>query len=87
MQFLPFFFFIFFLANSAFTQDYEMCDTIFRASEYGCDNLSASNTMGGSYTTIFDAIDNNPASIPIYETPFGVEYTSTDGKNNFALIK
>jgi len=43
--------------------------------------------MGGSYPMLFDAINVNPASVPVYRTPLGVEYSHTAGKDNFALIK
>lgn len=75
------------IPGRVWAQYYGLCDTIFRSGSHGCNNLAASNTMGGSYPMLFDAINVNPASVPIYRTPLGVEYSHTDGKNNFALIK
>lgn len=80
-------FLIFIFGQVAFAQSQWVCDTIFKSSNYGCDNLSGSNTTGGSYPLLTDAFNINPASIPTTKTPVGVEMFWDESKTNFALIK
>lgn len=64
-----------------------ICDSIFRSSNYGCNDLARSNVVGGSYPQVFDAFNINPSSIPTSLTPVGLEIFTTNGDFNFALIK
>jgi hypothetical protein len=74
-------------SSSGWAQNFDICDTILRGANVGCQDRALSNTMGGSYATIFYAINVNPASAPIYKTPVGLEYTNTKGQGNFVMIK
>lgn len=64
-----------------------ICESIFRSSNYGCNDPARSNSVGGSYPQIFDAFNINPSSIPTNLTPVGLEVFTSNGDFNFALIK
>lgn len=64
-----------------------ICESIFRSSNYGCNDPARGNNLGGSYPQIFDAFNINPSSIPTTLTPVGIEVFSSSGDFNFALIK
>ena len=64
-----------------------ICDSIFKSVNYGCDDLAKANGLGGSYPLLIDAFNLNPASLPTYLTPVGVESFFDGSKTNFALIK
>lgn len=86
--FLPIFVFIFsFKAFSQAGVRNWICDTIFKSSNYGCDNPVKSNSTGGSYPLLNDAFNVNPSSLPVNLTPVGVEMFMDGGKTNFSLIK
>jgi hypothetical protein len=77
---------LFFYFNEASAS---ICDSIFKTSDIGCSDEWAANSAGGSYPLLFDAFNFNPAALPTYPTPFGVEayYNSNNKKVNFALLK
>lgn len=79
--------FVLSFTQAAFAQSQYICDTIFKSSNYGCDNASSSNTTGGSYPLLTDAFNINPSSIPTMKTPLGVELFWDQSKTNFAFIK
>lgn len=80
-------FLVFFFSLAAFAQSQWVCDTIFKSSNYGCDNQASSNSTGGSYPLLTDAFNINPSSIPTGKTPLGVEMFWDESKTNFAFIK
>lgn len=74
-------------STQAFAQSQWICDTIFKSSNYGCDNPSSSNSTGGSYPLLTDAFNVNPSSLPTTKTPLGVEMFWDQSKTNVAMIK
>lgn len=70
-----------------YAQSQWVCDTIFKSSNYGCENPSSSNSTGGSYPLLTDAFNVNPSSLPTTKTPVGVEMFWDQSKTNFAMIK
>lgn len=61
------------------------CGSIFTS--VGCENLSKSNNVGGSFPSLFDAFNLNPSTLPIYNTPVGFEIYRGSDAFNFALLK
>lgn len=78
-----------FLPSLSHAQDAEAgwCGSIFRSVQVGCGDLVRSNSVGGSFPLLFDAFNVNPASIPNYPTPVGVEAFMANRKINYSLIK
>ncbi|MEI8347362.1 MAG: hypothetical protein WCG27_07840, partial [Pseudomonadota bacterium] len=64
-----------------------VCDSIFRSTNYGCDDLARSNNLGGSFPQLFDAFNINPSAIPTKLTPVGLEVFSSGGDFNYSLLK
>lgn len=65
----------------------DICNTIFRSSNVGCDDMASSHSSGGSYPLLFDSFNFNPSALPTLPTPVGVEGYYNANKLNVAIIK
>lgn len=65
----------------------EICDTIFRTSSIGCQDLATSHSSAGSYPLLFDALNFSPSALPTIPTPVGIEAYYNEKKVNVAFIK
>lgn len=63
------------------------CDTIFKSTGVGCEDLTRSNSVGGSFPLLFDAFNVNASALPVNITPVGIEAFYDGQKPNFATLK
>lgn len=63
------------------------CDTIFKSTGIGCEDLTRSNSVGGSFPLLFDAFNVNASALPVNITPVGIEAFYDGEKPNFATLK
>lgn len=80
------FIFSFLFASHSFAAT-DICNTAFRSSNVGCDDMASSHSSGGSFPLLFDAFNFNPSALPTLPTPVGVEAYYNESKLNVALIK
>ncbi|MFN8370328.1 MAG: hypothetical protein U0T83_06850 [Bacteriovoracaceae bacterium] len=70
------------------TQDINgYCSSIFKGQKTGCDDLTRSNSTGGSFPILYDAFNVLSAALPTFTTPVGVEAFYDRSKFNFSMIK
>ncbi len=63
------------------------CSSIFKGQKTGCDDLTRSNSTGGSFPILYDAFNVLSAALPTFTTPVGVEAFYDREKFNFSMIK
>lgn len=87
---VKFLFIFLFLAplSTAYSIDLDnWCDTIFKSTGVGCEDMTRSNSVGGSFPLLFDAFNVNASSLPVNITPVGIEAFYDGEKPNFASVK